>query len=113
MQCKRCKSHAINPQCHGRDDTDIDLCDVCYWRKRAEISRWKSMETAPKDRDILLKVLKKSIDHAAHQMNGCGGNETIVLQGYFDGDDGWQCDAFFQVDGVKPIGWMELIYGWS
>jgi hypothetical protein len=34
--CKRCGSFAINPNLHGRDDTDLDLCDVCYWRKRAE-----------------------------------------------------------------------------
>ena len=31
-----CGSHAINPGQSGRDDTsDLDLCDVCYWRKRA------------------------------------------------------------------------------
>lgn len=34
--CKRCGSFAINPKQHGRDLTDLDLCDVCYWRKRAE-----------------------------------------------------------------------------
>lgn len=35
--CVRCHSYAINPQNHGReDDVDLDLCDVCYWRKRAE-----------------------------------------------------------------------------
>ena len=33
--CK-CGSYAINPNHHGRDGTDLDLCDVCYWRKRAE-----------------------------------------------------------------------------
>ena len=26
---------AINPHMHGRDNADLDLCDVCYWRKRA------------------------------------------------------------------------------
>ena len=32
-----CGSHAINPGQSGRDDTsDLDLCDVCYWRKRAQ-----------------------------------------------------------------------------
>lgn len=37
MTCKRCGSYAINPHHHGRDETvDLDLCDVCYWRKRAE-----------------------------------------------------------------------------
>ena len=32
-----CGSHAINPGHHGRaEDTDLDLCDVCYWRKMAQ-----------------------------------------------------------------------------
>lgn len=35
--CKRCRSYAINPGHYGREaDVDLDLCDVCYWRKRAE-----------------------------------------------------------------------------
>lgn len=34
--CERCGSYAINHHCHGRDGSDQDLCDVCYWRKRAE-----------------------------------------------------------------------------
>lgn len=33
-QCE-CGSHAINHNLHGRDGSDPDLCDVCYWRKRA------------------------------------------------------------------------------
>lgn len=35
-KCKKCGSHAINPGKRGRDNTDLDLCDVCYWKKRAE-----------------------------------------------------------------------------
>ena len=36
-KCNRCGSYAVNPGRSGRDDTsDLDLCDVCYWRKRAE-----------------------------------------------------------------------------
>ena len=35
-RCSRCGSFAINHHCHGRDGSDPDLCDVCYWRKRAE-----------------------------------------------------------------------------
>jgi len=31
-----CGSYAINPTNHGRDGSDSNLCDVCYWRKRAE-----------------------------------------------------------------------------
>ena len=39
MKCKRCYSFAINPHCHGREaGVDLDVCDVCYWRKRAEAS---------------------------------------------------------------------------
>jgi len=35
--CKRCGSFAINQHMHGREKgIDLDLCDVCYWRKRAE-----------------------------------------------------------------------------
>ena len=37
--CARCGSYAINPHCHGRDNNDLDLCDVCYWRKRADGER--------------------------------------------------------------------------
>jgi hypothetical protein len=36
-ECKRCGSFAVNPNHHGRTETDdLDLCDVCYWRKRVE-----------------------------------------------------------------------------
>lgn len=34
MKCKKCGSYAINHHLHGRDGTDRDLCDVCYWKKR-------------------------------------------------------------------------------
>lgn len=30
----QCGSYAINLGLYGRDSTDIDLCDVCYWRKK-------------------------------------------------------------------------------
>ena len=36
MTCKRCFSYAINHHAHGRDGSDPDLCDVCFWRKRAD-----------------------------------------------------------------------------
>ena len=37
--CSECGSFAINHQCHGRDGSDGHLCDVCYWRKRAEVKQ--------------------------------------------------------------------------
>ena len=40
-RCARCRSGAINPSDHGRTEgVDLDLCDVCYWRKRAESANW-------------------------------------------------------------------------
>ena len=36
-QCKKCGSFAINHGIHGRDGSDPGLCDVCYWRKRADV----------------------------------------------------------------------------
>ena len=34
-KCTECGSCAINHHCHGRDGSDPELCDVCYWRVRA------------------------------------------------------------------------------
>lgn len=53
MRCKRCGSYAINHNLHGRDGSGKDLCDVCYWREKAEGSlsiekmgaRIKTLET--------------------------------------------------------------------
>ena len=39
MKCKWCGSYAINHNSHGRDGSDGELCDVCYWMKRADILR--------------------------------------------------------------------------
>lgn len=34
-KCTKCGSYAINHHLHGRDGSDVDLCDVCFWQKRA------------------------------------------------------------------------------
>mgnify|MGYP000567807005 CR=1 FL=1 len=34
--CTACGSYAINHKSHGRDGSEPELCDVCFWRKRAE-----------------------------------------------------------------------------
>ena len=40
MKCKSCGSFAINSHLYGREsDVDLNLCDVCYWRKRATDER--------------------------------------------------------------------------
>lgn len=46
-QCTRCGSYAINMQQHGRKEgVDPDLCDVCYWRIRAESARERMLAKA-------------------------------------------------------------------
>lgn len=39
-KCKQCGSFAINHNCHGRDGSEPQLCDVCYWRNKAD--QWKN-----------------------------------------------------------------------
>ena len=51
-----CGSYAINPGQSGRDHSDLNLCDVCYWRKRAS-DTWptpRSIGEAPKDGSMVL-----------------------------------------------------------
>jgi hypothetical protein len=51
--CKRCGSFAINPHLHGRDPgEDLDLCDVCFWRKRAEEAVVKKNLTTERIPDV-------------------------------------------------------------
>lgn len=33
-KCDACGSYAINHHLNGRDGSEPDLCDVCFWRKR-------------------------------------------------------------------------------
>ena len=55
--CSECGSFAINHQCHGRDGSDGHLCDVCYWRKRAEVKQANAalIAAAPELLDMLEK----------------------------------------------------------
>ena len=48
-QCKECGSFAINPRLCGRDESDIELCDVHFWKKRAEeaqalVKQWEAID---------------------------------------------------------------------
>ena len=52
ISCKRCFSYAINHHSHGRDGTEKELCDVCYWRQLAEI-RLAYLQLLEKNVDIL------------------------------------------------------------
>ena len=83
MQCK-CGSYAINHHCHGRDGSDDDLCDVCYWRKRAEqpaqqepidqlIHAWQAIEETSghvlDEGDVECRMLMSVIRSAWEQMD--------------------------------------------
>ena len=51
-QCNQCGSYAINHHHHGRDGSDPDLCDVCYWHTRhdqlqAELAALKAKTAVP------------------------------------------------------------------
>lgn len=96
MNCTRCRSYAINHNHHGRDGSDGDLCDVCYWRKRAESSGWQPIETAPKDgTDILLHVVY--------------GQSEILIGYFYSGDAAHH--GFYEIDGDdinNPTHWMPL-----
>ena len=52
-QCP-CGSFAINPSKHDRDASNNDLCDVCYWKDRAE----KAEQQAAQYKETLLVVNK-------------------------------------------------------
>ena len=62
QRCKRCHSWAINEKMHGRiEGTDSDLCDVCYWRARAE--------GASKD-EVIAKILAAYKEHYSFPPQG-------------------------------------------
>ena len=50
--CKECGSYAINHHCHGRNGSDGDLCDVCYWKKRANEYKQQADSLKEKKRTI-------------------------------------------------------------
>lgn len=43
MKACNCGSYAINHHLYGRDGSDTDKCDVCFWRSRADRYR-KALE---------------------------------------------------------------------
>lgn len=62
MPCKRCGSFAINHNHHGRDGTDAELCDVCYWRNRYSELEARIAE-AEKQEPVCYKVFTDDGDY--------------------------------------------------
>ena len=61
-QCT-CGSFAINSNRHGRDATNTDLCDVCYWRTRAEVAEQQAAqykETLLAVNNLLIGIRKRN-----------------------------------------------------
>ena len=52
QKCIECGSYAINHHCHGRDGSDGELCDVCYWRKRADELDKPTMLVIQENKDL-------------------------------------------------------------
>ena len=62
-QCKRCGSYAVNPHNHGRKErVDLDLCDVCYWRYRAEQATDRIRDMLKADDGQAFKEARKWMD---------------------------------------------------
>ena len=78
LQCKNCQSHAINHSSHGRDGRDLDLCDVCYWKTRVEITdRSVSLAVAQNKADLLaedIECLHMCLDDLVIPRNDGNGN---------------------------------------
>ena len=62
-RCSRCGSYAKNHHNHGRDGSDADLCDVCYWRKRAEFGG--SIVTEPLADEQIDAAIQQHVDPVA------------------------------------------------
>ena len=62
--CSECGSFAINHQCHGRDGSDGHLCDVCYWRTRAERLQTElaNTENQLNEADAMVQEMQAIID---------------------------------------------------
>ena len=68
-QCHQCGSYAINHQHHGRDGSEPDLCDVCFWHSRhdqlkAELDRLRDVQILLNTERALVEQLEERLDEA-------------------------------------------------
>ena len=83
-----CRSFAINPGHQGRDETsDLSLCDVCYWRKRATV---RPIAEAPKDGTELLAWISPDEE--------CSEGWALV---YWSPINGWTDASGYSLDFVR------------
>lgn len=107
MQCK-CGSHAINHHRHGRDGSDPDLCDVCYWRKRVAV--WQPIETAlpPMDMPVWLYDGKRTFIGGRDAGDGDGWLWWRAVDHIerFNAEDWYIIDS--ENDDLHPTHWLPL-----
>jgi hypothetical protein len=68
-RCK-CGSYAINLAFHGRDDTDTDSCDVCFWRNKAEALR-QQLEAAQKGAEKWSHIREHGVYCLQYEVGEC------------------------------------------
>ena len=90
-KCKVCGSFAINHHLHGRDGSDDELCDVCFWVKRA-----KSHDELVQMNQELLSALKQVVGdvraladhsygvHGLHQNGDLAPWNSLFSGGFFE-----------------------------
>lgn len=97
MKCK-CGSYAINPHLHGRDGSRNDLCDVCYWRNKAESFQKETEGNQPMEGVFVIpgsfKIEWEDEDHVRVTKHWkdfdevailCGGDFETILGTLFTG----------------------------
>lgn len=111
-----CGSHAINHHAHGRDGSDGDLCDVCYWRKRAWPD-WQPIETAPKTgKKVLLFYVNQSNNGRTVVARWLGKEEVEeideegvgLMEGWYECIDNWDDYTDIAICEGYPTLWMPL-----
>ena len=74
MRCA-CGSYAINHHHHGRDGSDGDKCDVCYWRSRAE--RYAAPPSAPVGVEDIIEAFDEITGLCRHLRQGGPAPEDL------------------------------------
>ena len=85
-QCNQCGSYAINHHHHGRDGSDPDLCDVCYWHTRHD------------QLEAELAALKARA--AGHLVTDGGRNQRYI--GFFEGETPEQREERLSAAPTQP-----------
>jgi hypothetical protein len=101
-KCKQCGSYAINDHLHGREKgKDLDLCDVCYWRKKYfEVSTdilpllnpWRDAENEKPESNENVLCNTKDLD-----------GKPLYQVGYYIEGYGWYLEHDLTV-----IAWMHI-----